>query len=100
MTAEVSLATARTASSTRSDALLVVHGDKDYRVPIGEAHGCGPRWRAVGRRRHDAAQVPVLPRTRTLGAQPQHTKVWYQVVEAFLDTTVHGKPWQVPDLLR
>jgi dipeptidyl aminopeptidase/acylaminoacyl peptidase len=32
--------------------------------------------------------------------KPQHTKIWYQVVEAFLDTTVHGKPWQVPDLLR
>ncbi len=31
---------------------------------------------------------------------PQHAKVWYQVVEAFLDTTVHGKDWQVPDILR
>ena len=32
--------------------------------------------------------------------KPQHAKVWYQVVEAFLDATVHGKDWQVPDILR
>ena len=32
--------------------------------------------------------------------KPQHAKIWYQVVLAFLDATVHGKEWQVPDLLR
>jgi dipeptidyl aminopeptidase/acylaminoacyl peptidase len=31
---------------------------------------------------------------------PQHAKVWYQTVLAFLATTVHGRPWQVPDILR
>jgi dipeptidyl aminopeptidase/acylaminoacyl peptidase len=31
---------------------------------------------------------------------PQHAKVWYLTVLAFLATTVHGEPWQAPDLVR
>ena len=31
--------------------------------------------------------------------KPAARQIWYQVVEAFLDTTVHGKDWQLPDLL-
>jgi len=32
--------------------------------------------------------------------KPQHAKIWYQSVFAFLAHTVLGKPWEAPDLLR
>jgi hypothetical protein len=31
---------------------------------------------------------------------PQHAKIWYTTVLAFLDTTIRGAPWSVPDALR
>ncbi len=31
---------------------------------------------------------------------PQHAKVWYEVVLAFLARTVLDEPWVVPDILR
>ena len=31
---------------------------------------------------------------------PQHAKVWYQTVLAFVDHHVLGKDWQTPDLLQ
>jgi hypothetical protein len=31
---------------------------------------------------------------------PQHAKIWYSTVLAFLDTTVCGAEWSVPDALR
>ena len=82
--------------------MLVIHGDKDYRVPIGE----GLRlWAELAERQAaDAEDMPhkflYFPDENHWVLKPQHAKLWYQVVEAFLDTTVHGKDWQVPDLLR
>jgi dipeptidyl aminopeptidase/acylaminoacyl peptidase len=80
--------------------MLVIHGDKDYRVPIGE----GLRLWAELAERADAGVLPhkflYFPDENHWVLKPQHAKVWYQVVEAFLDTTVHGKGWQVPDILR
>jgi dipeptidyl aminopeptidase/acylaminoacyl peptidase len=80
--------------------MLVIHGDKDYRVPIGE----GLRLWAELAERADAEGMPhkflYFPDENHWVLKPQHAKIWYQVVEAFLDTTVHGKDWQVPDLLR
>jgi dipeptidyl aminopeptidase/acylaminoacyl peptidase len=102
MTAEVSLANSphRFVDEIRTP-LLVVHGDKDYRVPIGEALRL---WAEVAERSDADGTMPhkflYFPDENHWVLKPQHTKVWYQVVEAFLDTTVHGKPWQVPDLLR
>ena len=81
--------------------MLVIHGDKDYRVPIGE----GLRlWAELAERSGEDGTMPhkflYFPDENHWVLKPQHTKIWYQVVEAFLDTTVHGKEWQVPDLLR
>ncbi len=80
--------------------MLVIHGDKDYRVPIGEALRL---WAELAERA-DADVMPhkflYFPDENHWVLKPQHAKLWYQVVEAFLDTTVHGKDWQVPDLLR
>jgi dipeptidyl aminopeptidase/acylaminoacyl peptidase len=81
--------------------MLVIHGDKDYRVPIGE----GLRlWAELAERSGADGSMPhkflYFPDENHWVLKPQHAKIWYQVVEAFLDTTVHGKEWQVPDLLR
>ncbi|HYY10744.1 MAG TPA: prolyl oligopeptidase family serine peptidase, partial [Kineosporiaceae bacterium] len=82
--------------------MLVIHGDKDYRVPIGE----GLRlWAELAERfGADDGSMPhkflYFPDENHWVLKPQHAKIWYQVVEAFLDTTVHGKQWQVPELLR
>ncbi len=102
MTPEVALANSphRFVDEIRTP-LLVVHGDKDYRVPIGEALRL---WAELAERSDADGAMPhkflYFPDENHWVLKPQHTKIWYQVVEAFLDTTVHGKPWQVPDLLR
>lgn len=84
--------------------MLVIHGDKDYRVPIGE----GLRlW-------FDLLTRSALPADDT-GATvhrylyypteghwilaPQHTKIWYQVVAAFLAEHVLGQSVDLPEIL-
>jgi dipeptidyl aminopeptidase/acylaminoacyl peptidase len=82
--------------------LLVIHGDKDYRVPIGE----GLRlWAELAERfQDDDGPMPhkflYFPDENHWILTPNHAKVWYSTVFAFLDATVHGRPWQVPELLR
>ncbi len=82
--------------------MLVIHGDRDYRVPIGE----GLRlWSELAE--HHAApdgsmphQFLYFPDENHWVLSPQHAKVWYSTVLAFLASTVHGQPWEVPDILR
>nr|WP_194720274.1 prolyl oligopeptidase family serine peptidase [Cellulosimicrobium arenosum] len=77
--------------------MLVVHGDKDYRVPIGE----GLRlWYEL----LSASGLPAGPDGETVHRflyfpdenhwilSPQHAKVWYQVVLAFLAEHVLTTP--------
>jgi dipeptidyl aminopeptidase/acylaminoacyl peptidase len=75
--------------------MLVVHGDKDYRVPIGE----GLRlWYDLVSRSGLAADDDGVTAHRFLYfpdenhwvLSPQHAIVWYQVVEAFLAQHVLG----------
>ncbi|QCB94894.1 S9 family peptidase [Cellulomonas shaoxiangyii] len=75
--------------------MLVVHGDKDYRVPIGE----GLRlWyellSASGLPADDEGRSPhrflYFPDENHWVLTPQHAKVWYQTVGAFLATHVLG----------
>ncbi|WP_258804494.1 S9 family peptidase [Pseudarthrobacter sp. NS4] len=72
-----------------STPMLVIHGDKDYRVPIGE----GLRlWYELLSKSQLAAdqdgQTPhrflYFPDENHWVLQPQHAKVWYGVVESFL----------------
>lgn len=85
--------------------MLVIHGDKDYRVPIGE----GLRlWYDLlsasalpmdedGRTAH---RFLYFPDENHWVLSPQHAKVWYQVVSAFLAEHVLGKgPQELPDTL-
>ncbi len=81
--------------------MLVIHGDKDYRVPIGE----GLRLFAEIAKRAEAedGEMPhkflYFPDENHWVLTPQHAKIWYQTVLAFADHHVLGKDWQTPDLL-
>lgn len=81
--------------------MLVVHGDKDYRVPIGE----GLRlWSELAE--HHAAEDGTMPHRflyfpdeNHWVLSPQHAVVWYETVFAFLGQHVLGQQWERPELL-
>ncbi|MFI2753819.1 alpha/beta fold hydrolase [Cellulomonas sp. P22] len=85
--------------------MLVIHGDKDYRVPIGE----GLRlWYELNARSGLAADADgntphrflYFPDENHWVLTPQHAIVWYQVVEAFLAQHVLGEESPaLPELL-
>jgi dipeptidyl aminopeptidase/acylaminoacyl peptidase len=82
--------------------MLVIHGDKDYRVPIGEALRL---WSELAERAEDKdGEMPhkflYFPTENHWILTPQHAKVWYETVLAFVGHHVLGKDWQTPDLLR
>jgi dipeptidyl aminopeptidase/acylaminoacyl peptidase len=82
--------------------MLVVHGDKDYRVPIGEALALW--WDLVAAWDGDPAAIPhrflYFPDENHWILTPQHAVLWYETVLAFLDHHVRGRDWVVPELLR
>jgi len=81
--------------------LLVIHGDKDYRVPVGEALRL---WWELCARAEDPATMPhrflYFPHENHWILSPGHGRVWYETVLAFLATHVLGQPEVVPELLR
>ncbi|MDX6197783.1 MAG: hypothetical protein QOJ79_934 [Actinomycetota bacterium] len=81
--------------------MLVIHGDKDYRVPIGEALRL---WWDLNARVTDPASSPhrflYFPDENHWILTPQHAAVWYRAVLSFLGVHVHGQPETVDDLLR
>ncbi|MBD3940400.1 S9 family peptidase [Microbacterium sp. NEAU-LLC] len=81
--------------------LLVVHGDKDYRVPLGE----GLRlWSELAEHHADAeGRMPhrflYFPDENHWVLKPQHAVVWYETVFAFLAEHVRGEEPSRPELL-
>ena len=85
--------------------VLVIHGDKDYRVPISE----GLRlWYDLLARSGRPAEPDgstvhrflYFPHENHWILAPQHAKVWYAVVSAFLAEHVLGEePGQLPEVL-
>lgn len=75
--------------------MLVIHGDKDYRVPIGE--GLRLWWDLVSHRVD--AKFLYFPSENHWILSPGNIRVWYETVFAFLDHHVQGKEWRRPDLL-
>jgi len=81
--------------------LLVVHGDKDYRVPVGE----GLRlWSELAEHHADAdGRMPhrflYFPDENHWVLKPQHAIVWYETVFAFLAEHVLGEEPVRPELL-
>ncbi|MEZ0089725.1 alpha/beta fold hydrolase [Streptacidiphilus sp. EB129] len=75
--------------------MLVIHGDKDYRVPIGEALGLWTDLVRFG----VPAKFLYYPDEGHWILKPNNAKVWYSTVLAFLAHHVLDQPWQRPDLL-
>lgn len=81
--------------------MLVVHGDHDYRVPIGESLRL---WSELAQ--HHASADGTMPHRFLLFPdenhwvlKPQHAVLWYETVFAFLDEHVHGRGWVRPGSL-
>jgi dipeptidyl aminopeptidase/acylaminoacyl peptidase len=81
--------------------MLVIHGDRDYRVPIGEALRL---WWDLLSRRDDPADQPhrflYFPDENHWVTKPRHAALWYETVLAFLDHHLRGAEFVVPELLR
>jgi dipeptidyl aminopeptidase/acylaminoacyl peptidase len=81
--------------------MLVIHGDKDYRVPIGEALRLW--WDLLSRSKADDGSTPhkflYFPDENHWILKPNHAKVWYSTILAFLAHHVRGEDWQRPTLL-
>ncbi|MDD9206941.1 prolyl oligopeptidase family serine peptidase, partial [Georgenia sp. 10Sc9-8] len=85
--------------------VLVIHGDKDYRVPIGE--GLRLWWEllsASGLPQDEDGSTPhrflYFPDENHWVLTPQHAKIWYQVVLGYLAQHVLGEePAEPPDVL-
>jgi dipeptidyl aminopeptidase/acylaminoacyl peptidase len=82
--------------------MLVIHGDKDYRVPIGEALSLWAELAARGESEDGVLPHKFLyfPDENHWVLTPHHAVVWYQTVLAFLASTVLGQEWRTPELLR
>jgi dipeptidyl aminopeptidase/acylaminoacyl peptidase len=78
-----------------STPMLVIHGDKDYRVPIGEALRL---WGELTRR-GVPAKFLYFPDENHWVLTPGNATVWYETVYAFLAEHVLGEPWERPKLL-
>ncbi|RZU51649.1 dipeptidyl aminopeptidase/acylaminoacyl peptidase [Krasilnikovia cinnamomea] len=81
--------------------MLVIHGDKDYRVPIGEALRLW--WDLLSRSKAEDGSSPhkflYFPDENHWILKPQHLQVWHSTIFAFLAHHLHGEDWQRPDLL-
>jgi dipeptidyl aminopeptidase/acylaminoacyl peptidase len=84
--------------------MLVIHGDKDYRVPIGE--GLRLWYELLASSALPAAEdgssphrFLYFPSEDHWVIAPQHTKIWYQVVIAFLAEHVLGESAEWPETL-
>jgi dipeptidyl aminopeptidase/acylaminoacyl peptidase len=81
---------------------LVIHGDRDYRVPVGEALRLW--WDLADRHQDEDGTLPhrflYFPDENHWILKPQHVEVWYDTVLAFLDHHVLGREWRTPEVLR
>ncbi|MCZ4568950.1 alpha/beta hydrolase family protein [Rhodococcus erythropolis] len=84
--------------------MLVIHGDKDYRVPIGEGLRLWYELLAEsGLPAEDDGKTDhrflYFPDENHWVLKPQHTKIWYEVVTAFLSEHVLGEDVALPEIL-
>jgi dipeptidyl aminopeptidase/acylaminoacyl peptidase len=75
--------------------MLVIHGDKDYRVPIGE----GLRLWYDLQRHGVESQFLYFPDENHWVLKPGDAKLWYATVFAFLAHHVLGEKWERPELV-
>jgi dipeptidyl aminopeptidase/acylaminoacyl peptidase len=75
--------------------MLVIHGERDHRVPISEALRL---WTDLSRHGVEARFL-YFPDENHWILKPQNARVWYETVLAFLDQHVLGTEWKRPALL-
>jgi dipeptidyl aminopeptidase/acylaminoacyl peptidase len=75
--------------------MLVIHGDKDYRVPVGEALRLWADLTSYSK----VARFLYFPDENHWILKPGDATVWYETVFAFLAEHVLGEQWRRPDLL-
>jgi dipeptidyl aminopeptidase/acylaminoacyl peptidase len=75
--------------------MLVIHGERDHRVPVSEALRL---WTDLTRRGVEAKFL-YFPDENHWILTPPHVRIWYETVLAFLDQHVLGKDWVRPELL-
>ncbi|MCW2742587.1 MAG: Dipeptidyl aminopeptidase/acylaminoacyl peptidase [Blastococcus sp.] len=75
--------------------MLVIHGDKDYRVPIGE----GLRLWYDLQKRGVPSKFLYFPDENHWVLTPGNARIWYETVIAFLAEHVLGEEWERPELL-
>ena len=80
--------------------MLVIHGDKDYRVPVGEALAL---WWDLCQQAEDPATMPhrflYFPDENHWVLTPGHSTLWYETVMSFLRWHVLEGQEVVPDAL-
>jgi dipeptidyl aminopeptidase/acylaminoacyl peptidase len=84
----------RSADAIRTP-MLVIHGERDRRVPAGEAVRL---WTDLQLRGVES-KLLTFPDENHWILKPQNARLWYQTVFAFLDHHVLGRPWERPPLL-
>lgn len=77
--------------------MLVIHGDRDYRVPIGQAHQL---WAELQRHSPDLGHAYLYyPDEGHWILKPGNSKLWYQVFTAWLAKHLGGEDFTAPALL-
>ncbi|MGJ9405361.1 S9 family peptidase [Nesterenkonia aurantiaca] len=84
--------------------MLIIHGDKDYRVPIGEGLRLWYELLAKSGLPADqdgqsAHRFLYFPDENHWVLSPAHAKIWYQVVSGFLSEHLLGEPAVPPEEL-
>ena len=75
--------------------MLVIHGELDYRVPIGEALTL---WTDL--KRHGVeARFLYFPDENHFILKPNNSRIWYETVQSFIDQHARDREWTRPDLL-
>jgi dipeptidyl aminopeptidase/acylaminoacyl peptidase len=81
--------------------MLVIHGDKDYRVPIGQALRLW--WDLSSRAKTEDGSSPhkflYFPDEGHFIVKPDNLKACYETYLSFLDHHVRGQAWQRPRTL-
>lgn len=84
----------RAAAAIRTP-MLVIHGERDRRVPPSEAVRLWTDLQLAG----VESQLLLFPDENHWILRPQNVRLWYETVFAFLDHHVLGRPWSRPALL-
>lgn len=80
--------------------MLIIHGDHDYRVPIGQALEL---WTELLRAQQSSTgenrnKFLYFPDENHWILKPGNAALWYETVLNFCDHHVLGKPWRRPEL--